>query len=124
MQAHTLSQISSLGLIEDYEISDRNSDNIPISGQTPQPTIPLSIFNTSASNLSTQSSMEAYTHAMQTYTLSQISFLDLSEHHEISDRVSDDFPTKNVLYQGPGPNAVKTEEVAPQAVTGAEYSHA
>ena len=82
--------------------------------------MPVSIFDSSASNLSTQNAMEAYTHAMQAYTLSQISSLDLSEHHEISDRVSDDVPTNSVLYQGPGPpNAVNTEEAARQTANGA-----
>ncbi|KAI3281820.1 hypothetical protein DTO002I6_9657 [Penicillium roqueforti] len=72
--------------------------------------MPVSIFDSSASNLSTQSAMEAYTHAMQAHTLSQISFLDPSEYREISDRVSDDVSTNTVLSQGHGPpNAVKTE---------------
>ncbi len=65
--------------------------------------------------------MEAYTHAMQAHSLSQISFLDLSENHIISDRDSDDVPTSGVLYQGPGPpNAAETEEAARQAANGAE----
>jgi hypothetical protein len=66
-----------------------------------------------ASNSLTQSAMEAYTHAMQAYTLSQISFLDISEIHEISDRDSDDVPTIGVLYQGLSPPiAAGTKEAA------------
>ncbi|CAI7641827.1 unnamed protein product [Penicillium pancosmium] len=119
MQVHALSQISSLGLIEDHEISDRNSDDIPTSRQILQPIMPSSIFDPSASNLSTQSAIEAYTHAMQAYTLSQISFLKPSEHHRIGNRDSDDDPTTSVLYQSHGsPIAVEFEEAARQAVNG------
>lgn len=65
--------------------------------------------------------MEAYTHAMQAHTLSQISFLDLSENHRISDRDSDDFPTSCVLYQGPGTlNAAETVEAGRRATNSAE----
>jgi hypothetical protein len=97
MQAHALSQISSLGLSENHEISDRDSDDILTSGQNSQPFIRLSIFDSSASNLPTQSAMGAYTHAMQAHTLSQISSLGRSENHKISDRNSDDVPTSSVL---------------------------
>ncbi|KAJ5340274.1 hypothetical protein N7541_009499 [Penicillium brevicompactum] len=73
--------------------------------------MPVSIFDTSASNPLTQSAMKAYTHAMQAYTLSQISSLGPSEIHEISDRDYDDVPTIGVLYQGPGPPiAAETKE--------------
>jgi hypothetical protein len=45
--------------------------------------------------------------------LSQISSLDISEVHDISDRGSDDVPTIGVLYQGPGPPiAAETIEAA------------
>ncbi|KAJ6132505.1 hypothetical protein N7471_007720 [Penicillium samsonianum] len=75
--------------------------------------MPVSIFDPSASNSLPQSAMEANTHAMQAYTLSQISSLDIREIHEISDRNSDDVPTIGVLYQGPGlPIATESKEAA------------
>lgn len=75
--------------------------------------MPVSNFDPSASNSLTQSAMEAYTHPMQAYTLSQISFLDIREIHEISDRDPDDVPTIGVLYQGPSPPiAAETKEAA------------
>ncbi|KAJ5260966.1 hypothetical protein N7524_006100 [Penicillium chrysogenum] len=91
--------------------------------------LPISIFDSSASNLSTQSAMEAYNHAMQVHTLSQISFLGLnlglSDNHGISDRDSGDVPTGDVIYQGSDlPNAAETEEAARQATNGAECTHA
>jgi hypothetical protein len=121
MQAHALSQISSIGLSEDPEISDGNSDEIPTSGQTPQPIMPLSIFDSSASNLSTQSATEVYTHAMNVYTLSQISFLTPGENLEIGARDSVDVPTSGVPSQRHGPSiAVEFEEAAGKAVNGLE----
>jgi hypothetical protein len=83
--------------------------------------MPSSIFDTNASNLSTQSAMKAYAHAMQAHILSQISSLGLSKNHEISGRDSDDVPTSGVLCQGPGsPNAAETEEAARQAANAVE----
>lgn len=80
-----------------------------------------SIFDLSASNLATQSAMEAYNHAMQAYTLYQISFLKPSEHLGIGDRDPDDVPTTGVLCQSHGPPiAVEFEEAARQAVNGLE----
>jgi hypothetical protein len=87
--------------------------------------MPLSIFDPDASNLSIQSAMKAYTHAMQTHILSQVSSLGLSEKHEISDRDSDDVHTSGVLCQGPGPpNAAETEEAARQAANGVGFAKA
>ncbi|CAG7954157.1 unnamed protein product [Penicillium salamii] len=91
--------------------------------------MPISIFDSSASNPSTQSAMEAYTHAMQAHALSQISFLGLnlglSENHGINDRDSDDVRTSDVLYEGPSPpDAAETEEATRQAANGAEYTQA
>jgi hypothetical protein len=91
--------------------------------------MPTSTFDSSASSLSTQSAMEAYTHAMQAHTLSQISFLGLSlgtsENHEINDRDSVDVSTSDVLYQAPGPPyAAETEGAARQAANGAECTRA
>ncbi|KAJ5742306.1 hypothetical protein N7533_011715 [Penicillium manginii] len=103
MQVHTLSQILSVGLIKDQEISNRNSDDIPSSRQISEPIMPSSIFDLSASNLATQSAIESYTHAMQAYTLSQISFLNPSEHLGIGDRDPDDVLTSSVLYQSHAP---------------------
>jgi hypothetical protein len=78
--------------------------------------MPLSIFDSNASNLSIQSAMKAYTHAMRAHILSQISSLGLSENYEISDRDSNDVHTSGVLCQGPGPsNAAETEEAAKMA---------
>lgn len=66
--------------------------------------MPISIFDSSASNHLTQNAMEAYTHAMQAHTQSQISSLDgLSESHGTSSRDSGNVPTSGVLHQGSGP---------------------
>ncbi|KAJ5820603.1 hypothetical protein N7474_006194 [Penicillium riverlandense] len=128
MQDHILFQISTLDSSENHEISDKVSDDVPTSGQSLQPKMPLSIFDssgTSASNLLIQSAVEAYTHAMHAHTLSQVSSFDLSENHKIRDRVSDDVHTSGVLYQGPGPpNAAVSEEAARQAANGAELTQA
>jgi hypothetical protein len=75
--------------------------------------MPISIFDYSATNSSAHNAMEAYTHAMQAYALSQVSFFDLSENFEIRDKDSDDVPTKGMLYQGPGPpDTVEADEAA------------
>jgi hypothetical protein len=86
--------------------------------------MPSSIFDLSASNFSTQSAIEAYTHAMQAYTLSQISFLKPSEHLGIGDRDPDDVPTTGVLYQSHGPPiAVEFEEAVRHAANGLVSTH-
>ncbi|CDM29083.1 unnamed protein product [Penicillium roqueforti FM164] len=76
--------------------------------------MPESIFDPSPGNPLAQSAISAYTHAMQTYTLSQISSLDPSKIHEISDRVSDDISIIGVLFKGPGhpPIAAEAKEAA------------
>lgn len=123
MQVHALSQISSVGLIEDHKISDRKSDDVPSSKQIPQPIMHSSIFDLRASNLAIQSAMEAYNDAMQAYTLSQILFLKPSEHLGLGDRDPDDVPTTGVLCQRHGPPiAVEFEEAASQAVNGLKSS--
>jgi hypothetical protein len=120
MQAYTLSQVSSLDLTEDRKISDRNFDDIPINGRTPQPMMPISLSDSSAGIPSTCSAMEDYTHSMQAYVISRMSFIKRCETHGIADRESDDVLTSDVLYQGPGPPiAAELEEAAGQLVNGA-----
>jgi hypothetical protein len=63
----------------------------------------FSIFDSNASDLSIQSAMKVYAHAMQALVLSQMSSLDLSQDHDISDRDSDNVPISGVLCQGPVP---------------------
>jgi hypothetical protein len=84
--------------------------------------MPVSTFDACASNLSTHSAIEAYTHAMQIHTLSQISSLGLSENQETSGRDFDDVTTSDVPYQGL--NAAETAEAARQAANGAKYTQA
>jgi hypothetical protein len=119
MQTHTLSQVSSLDLIEYRKISENHYDGIPTSGKSPQPIVPISIFNSSAGNYSAYNAMEAYTHSMQAHVLSQMAFLKSCKTHGIECKDSDDVPTSGVLYQGPGPPiAVEIEEaVAGQSAT-------
>lgn len=59
--------------------------------------MPESTFVPDPSNPLAQGAMSAYSHAMQTYALSQISSLDASQIYEISDRVSDGIPQ----FKGP-----------------------
>lgn len=62
--------------------------------------MPVSILDSSASNLTKQTAMQAYTHAMQTHTQSQVSSFDLIEYRNISDNNFDDIPTS---WQSPRP---------------------
>jgi hypothetical protein len=79
--------------------------------------MPVSTFDSS-----THSTIEAYTHAMQIHTLSQISSLGLSKTQETSGRDSDDVTTSGVPYQGS--NATETAEAARQAANGVKYTQA
>lgn len=124
MHTYTLSRVSSFDLIEYRNISNNNFDDIPTSGKSPLPIMPISIFNSSAGNYSAYNPMEAYTHSMQAHVLSQMAFLKSCETHGIESRASDDVAASGVPYQGPGPPiAVELEEaVAGQSANDAELT--